>query len=327
MHYLLTGGAGFIGSHLAEKLLKQKGDAVTVLDDFSSGCWENLADLPKEQLFVVEDDVRENAIDGLVAEADAVFHLAAIVGVEQVIGKPRRTISVTVEGGANVVSACVRHHKPLLITSTSEVYGDNPTQPLREDFDLRIGPPCTPRWCYASAKLLEEQSALAEARASSLPVVVVRLFNTVGPRQSGRYGMVLPRFVKAALDEGTLPVYGNGKQTRTFCDVRDVVSAMALLIGDERAWGRVVNIGSENELSIIALAKLVKNVIGGHSRAKFCRAPAGRDDFREIRRRVPDTTVLTELIGDWRLYPLDQTIQAIVSHINVRRCEAATKEN
>lgn len=326
MKYLVTGGAGFIGSHLAEKLLKQ-GDDVTVLDDFSSGTWENLSELPeKRYLCVVEGDVRDVLIDELVERHDAVFHLAAVVGVEQVIQEPRRTLAVTVEGGAKVLASCVKHRKPLLVTSTSEVYGDNPTQPLREDFDARVGPPTTPRWSYAAAKLLEEHMVLAEARASGLPVVVVRLFNTVGPRQTGRYGMVLPRFVQAALDETTLPVYGDGKQRRSFCDVRDVVSALALLIGDERAWGRVLNVGSENELSIIQLAKLVLAVIGGHGRARFIDPGAARAGFREIRRRVPDTGALSGLLGDWQLWPLNRTIQAMVKHVNARRC-APTAEN
>ncbi|MHC4402953.1 MAG: NAD-dependent epimerase/dehydratase family protein [Planctomycetota bacterium] len=327
MRYLITGGAGFIGSHLAEKLLGQ-GDDVTVLDDFSSGSYENLCELPdKARLCIVEGDVRDACVDEMVKECDTVFHLAALVGVEQVVQYPRRTVSVTVEGGANVLAACVRHRRPLLVTSTSEVYGDNPTQPLREDFDLRIGPPTTPRWSYAAAKLLEEQMVLSEGRASGLPAVVVRLFNTVGPRQTGRYGMVLPRFVQAALDEGTLPVYGDGRQTRTFCDVRDVVSALSLVIGYERAWGKVVNVGSDSELSIIQLSKLVLNVIGGGGRAKFAEPGPLRGGFREIRRRVPDTTALHELIGDWRVYPLNKTIQAIAKHVNSCRAGAAAEEN
>lgn len=326
MRYLITGGGGFIGSHLAEKLLGQ-GNDVTVLDDFSSGSYENLCELTnKARLCIVEGDVRDACVDELVKECDAVFHLAAVVGVEQVVSKPRRTISVTVEGGANVLAACLRHRKALLVTSTSEVYGDNHAQPFREDFDLRVGPPTTPRWSYAAAKLLEEQMVLSEARASDLPAVVVRLFNTVGPRQTGRYGMVLPRFVEAALDEGTLPIYGDGKQTRTFCDVRDVVSALSLLIGYEKVWGRVINVGSDSELSIIQLSKLVLNVIGGGGRAKFTSPGPLREGFREIRRRVPDTTALHDLLGDWRLYPIDRTIQAIVKHVNSRRAEAVTKD-
>jgi len=326
MRYLITGGAGFIGSHLAERLASQ-GDEVRIVDDLSSGSSENLlpsTGLGRVQLEVL--DVRETDVDKHVEWADAVFHLAAVVGVEQVWRKPRRTVSVTVEGGANVLAACMRHRRPLLVTSTSEVYGDNPSQPLRESMDLRIGPPDSPRWSYAAAKLVEEQMVLAEWRASGLPVVVCRLFNTVGPRQTGRYGMVVPRFVAWALDEMNLEVYGSGRQTRSFCDVRDVVSALALLIGEERAWGSVVNVGSDVEISIYKLAKLVIDIVGGRGGVSFVKHEDARGaKYREIRRRVPDVSWLTELIGDrWRVYPLEKTVEAVADHI--RNAAAVTEE-
>src|SRR5215207_4196492 len=258
MRALITGGAGFIGSHLSEALIMQ-GHEVVVLDDLSTGRLENVAHLSSSAGFrcVLGSVTDANAVLPLVEQVDVVFHLAAAVGVKLVCQEPIRTIRTNVDGTAVVLDAAKRYRRRVLVASTSEVYGKNESLPYREDANLVLGPPDKTRWGYAASKLLDEFLALAYAREHSLPVTVVRLFNTVGPRQSSRYGMVLPNFVSWALANEPIIVHGQGTQTRSFTWVGDVVWAMMTLINEPRAAGEVFNVGNGEEISIRDLATRV----------------------------------------------------------------------
>jgi UDP-glucose 4-epimerase len=298
---LITGGAGFIGSHLAEALLAA-GRPVRVLDDLSTGALANLAGLEGRtgfefQLGSVADP---STVTRALADVDYVYHLAAAVGVDLVVQHPVRTVETNVAGTENVLAAAAQRGVGVLLTSTSEVYGKSERERFCETDDLLIGPPTASRWSYACSKLLDEFLALAYYREQGLPVTVVRLFNTVGPRQTGRYGMVLPRLVGQALRREPLTVYGDGQQTRCFCHVSDVVRALVELPGRKGAVGEVFNVGSTEEVSIEALAERVKLVTG--SRAEIRRVPyaaAYAPGFEDLRRRVPDTRKLAALTG-WR---------------------------
>lgn len=306
MRYLVTGGAGFVGSHLVEALIVD-GHTVTVVDDLSTGREENLAnvgDHPRLRLEI------RNVVDGvadLIAEVDAVFHLASVVGVRKVMEVPLQTMRSITDGGAAIIRACALHRKPILITSTSEVYGNMNEMPLSENADLRIGPPTTSRWCYAAAKLLEEHRALAYWREIGLPVVVVRLFNTVGPRQTGRYGMVVPRFVEQAMAGEPLTIHGDGLQTRSFCHVADVARGLIALMDSKQAHGQIVNLGSDRETSILRLAEIV--LAQTDSRPGVRCVPK---DFADIRRRVPDLQRARQLLG-WRpTRTLENAVQDVI---------------
>src|SRR5687768_2396011 len=255
-HYLITGGAGFIGSHLAERLLGD-GQRVTLLDDFSTGRMENIqALLTRPDVGLIRASVEEvQTVNLAVQQADAVFHLAAAVGVQLIADQPVRTISTIIRGTEVVLEAANRWRRPVLITSSSEVYGFGTRVPFCETDDIAIGPTVHPRWCYAYAKGIDEFLGLAYFKQFKLPVIVVRLFNTVGPRQVGQYGMVLPRFVEKALAGEMIPVTGDGTQTRCFCHVHDVAAALAKLIETAGAHGQVFNLGSDEEVSIRELAE------------------------------------------------------------------------
>src|SRR6266576_4389178 len=256
MHYLLTGGAGFIGSHLAERLLKD-GHSLTILDDFSTGREGNIAHLRSNpKLDLIRDTVENEQTAALVvSRADAIFHLAAAVGVKLVAEEPVRTIRTTIHGTEVILEAAHRQKKPILITSSSEVYGKGTRVPFREDDDVLMGATRFSRWCYAYSKGIDEFLGLAYHKQFALPVTLVRLFNTVGPRQVGMYGMVLPRFVSAALTNQPLTVYGDGNQTRCFCHVADVVDALIRLMATAAAVGQVFNLGSDQEISMNDLAR------------------------------------------------------------------------
>ena len=266
MRFLITGGAGFIGSHLAERLL-DRGDRVVLLDNLSTGSMENIRHLKSSERMAYHLDNIENRqlLAELVDEADVVVHLAAAVGVKLIVESPVRTIETNVNGMQLILEAACKKRKLVLTASTSEVYGKNTNVPFREDADLVLGPTTKGRWSYAASKALDEFLALSYWKEKKLPVIVVRLFNTVGPRQTGRYGMVLPNFVKAALENRPICVYGNGKQSRCFCDVRDTVEALIRLMESPRAIGEVVNVGNTEEISIEALAQLVKQRTGSRS--------------------------------------------------------------
>lgn len=299
MKYLVTGGAGFIGGHLVESLLADDHEVI-VIDDFSTGSPDNLKsveDNPK--LDVVEGNILDlPELEYLITRSDMVFHLAAAVGVELVVHDPVRTITTNVHGTEKVLKGAVRQNTKLLVASTSEVYGKSEKESFAETDDLLIGPSTHCRWSYACSKLLDEFFAMAYYRASQLPIIVARFFNTVGPRQTGRYGMVLPRFVSKALNSENLQVYGDGEQSRCFCHVLDTVRALRLLADNEAAVGEVFNIGTRRQTSINALAELV--IERAKSSSKIEHIPyekAYEAGFEDMRRRLPDTSKITDLTG------------------------------
>src|SRR5277367_2583601 len=297
-HILVTGGAGFIGSHLVERLLGD-GCSVTIFDDFSTGRRENIAHLAAPgRLQVVQDSVENAATVGvLMANCEVVYHLAAAVGVQLIIDQPVRTIRSIIHGTEVVLDAAYRFGRPVLITSSSEVYGKGTRIPFSEDDDVVVGPTRSSRWCYAYSKGIDEFLGLAYHRQDGLPVVIVRLFNTVGPRQVGMYGMVLPRFVSAAIKNAPLQVYGDGKQTRCFCHVSDVVDALVRLMDSPGGVGQVFNLGGVEEISINELAQRVIAIAGSKSSISHIPyAKAYGQDFDDLPRRVPRLDKLRSVI-------------------------------
>jgi UDP-glucose 4-epimerase len=316
LRFLITGGAGFIGSHLAERLV-QRGDTVVLLDNLSTGSMENIRHLKSSERLSYHLDSIENRqlLAELVDEADVIAHLAAAVGVKLIVESPVRTIETNVNGTQLILEAACKKRKLVLTASTSEVYGKNTNVPFREDADLVLGPTTKGRWSYAASKALDEFLALSYWKEKKLPVVVVRLFNTVGPRQTGRYGMVLPNFVKAALDGKPISVYGNGQQSRCFCDVRDTIEALIRLIDTPRAVGEVVNVGNTEEISIEALARLVKERTGSSSPIEF--VPYDRayePGFEDMMRRVPSVDKLEALTGFRPRTPLTEIIDRVAAY-------------
>lgn len=300
MRYLITGGAGFIGSHLAEEILQSGADEALVLDDLSTGRRENLARLDDgRRLRLVVGTVNDKAaVEACVAECDAVLHLASAVGVRLIIEQPVRTIENIVLGAEVVLGACARYRRPVLLASSSEVYGKGTKIPFSEEDDCVIGPTIKRRWSYACSKALDEFLALAHWHESRLPVFIARLFNTVGPRQTGQYGMVVPRFVRQGLAGEAITVYGDGRQTRCFAHVKDVVGCLARLIRTPEAHGQVVNVGSDEEVSIAELARKVSEMTGGRSDIRFVSyEEAYGEGFDDMRRRVPDLSRASRLVG------------------------------
>jgi UDP-glucose 4-epimerase len=299
LRYLITGGAGFIGSHLAERLL-EKGEQVVLLDNLSTGSMENIRHLKGSDRLDYHLDGIENRqlLAELVDDADVIVHLAAAVGVKLIVESPVRTIETNVNGTQLILEAASKKKKLVLIASTSEVYGKNTNVPFREDADLVLGATTKGRWSYAASKALDEFLALSYWKEKKQPVIVVRFFNTVGPRQTGRYGMVLPNFVKHALDNTPIEVFGNGQQSRCFCDVRDTVEALLHLMPLDRAVGEVINIGNTEEVSIENLAKLVKQRTGSSSAIQFVPYDkAYEPGFEDMMRRVPSIEKLHSLTG------------------------------
>ncbi|MFW3170390.1 NAD-dependent epimerase/dehydratase family protein [Geodermatophilus sp. CPCC 206100] len=310
---LVTGGAGFVGSHLCEALLRE-GRSVTVIDDLSTGRWANIDHLKRDPHFrVIMASATERAlVTEEVARHDLVYHLASAVGVKLIIEQPVRTVETIFHGTDVVLNACARYHRPVLITSTSEVYGKSERIPFREDADVVMGPTSKRRWAYACAKALDEFLALAHHYQSHLPVYIVRLFNTVGPRQTGQYGMVVPSFVRQALSDRPLTVYGDGTQRRCFCSVHDVVDGLLRLPANEAAAGQVVNLGTQEEISILGLAERVIDLCGSRSTIDFVPyEEAYGAGFDDMMRRVPDTRRAAELIGWDPAWRLDDIIQEI----------------
>jgi UDP-glucose 4-epimerase len=314
MRYLITGGAGFIGSHLAERLLHD-GHEVLALDDLSTGRYENVAHLEGRPGFELRvASVTEPAVvERCVTECQAVYHLASAVGVRLVVEQPVKTIETIVNGTDVILRASARYRRPVLLTSTSEVYGKSEKIPFSEGDDCVMGPTTTRRWAYACAKALDEFLALAHWYQTRLPVVVVRLFNTVGPRQTGRYGMVIPRFVAQGLAGEPITVYGDGRQTRCFAHVHDVAGALVKLIGMPEAAGQVFNVGNDQEISIRALAERVRDLTGGKSPIKTIPySEAYTAGFEDMLRRVPDLTKVRRLIGYRPTRDLDQILADIL---------------
>ena len=316
MRVLITGGAGFIGSHLADGLL-ERGHQVYILDDLSTGAIENIRRLRGHERFTYTIDSASTPalVAELVDEADVIYHLAAAVGVELIIDSPVRTIETNVHCTEVVLAAANKKKKPVFIASTSEVYGKSTKLPFSEEGDLVLGPTYTGRWAYACSKAIDEYLALAYWKERGLPVVVGRLFNTVGPRQTGRYGMVVPSFVKQALAGQPIKVYGDGSQQRCFCHVEDVVKALADVMTREEAHGEVFNIGATEEVSIMALAERVKEIAGSDS--DIVTVPydeAYEEGFEDMPRRIPDQSKLWELLGWQPTSDLAEIVDAVVEY-------------
>ena len=321
MRFLITGGAGFIGSHLAERLL-QRGDEVSILDDLSTGSVENIRHLKSHPRFHHVFDTIQNRslLAELVDESEVVFHLAAAVGVRLIVESPVRTIETNVYGTQLVLEAACKKKKLVFAASTSEVYGKSEKVPFHEDDDLVMGATTKGRWSYAASKALDEFLALSYWKERKQPVVIARLFNTVGPRQTGRYGMVLPNFVRQALDGTAITVYGDGRQSRCFCDVADSVEAILRLVATPAAIGEVVNIGNDEEISIEGLAHRVKQQAKSASPIEFIPYDqAYEPGFEDMPRRVPCLDKLVQLTGFRPATPLTKIIDRVIEHETARR--------
>ena len=325
MRYLITGGAGFIGSHLCELLLGQ-GHRVVAIDNMATGRLENIAHLRPLPHFQLVRETIQNAqvLDRLTSECDAVVHLAAAVGVQLIVDDPVHTIETNINGTEAVLAAALRYGCKVLIASTSEVYGKGVRVPFREDDDRVMGPTTRSRWAYATSKAVDEFLGLAYHRQFGLPVVIARLFNTVGPRQTGRYGMVVPRFVRQALRGEPLTVYGDGAQSRCFSDVLDVTRAVAQLAENPHAVGDVFNVGATDEITIRALAERVVALAGSASEiATVPYAEAYGPGFEDMARRVPSIEKIGALIGFAPQFTLDDTLRRVIDYERDRLQEAA----
>ncbi len=316
MNAFITGGAGFIGSHLAEALLAA-GHQVTVLDNLSTGAMENIEHLKGRPGFryVIDSVTNEPVLAELIDGADVVFHLAAAVGVKLIVEAPVHTIETNVHGTEVVLKHANKKKKLVVIASTSEVYGKSTAVPFREDTDLVMGPTTKHRWAYACSKAIDEFLALAYWKERKLPVIIVRFFNTVGPRQTGRYGMVIPNFVRQGLAGQPITVHGDGTQTRSFCYVGDVVEALQRLVAEPRAVGEVFNVGNTEEISIMALAEKVRDLTGG--RSEIVTIPydqAYEAGFEDMPRRVPDLAKISHLVGYAPEVGLDEILARVVDH-------------
>ncbi|MGA8768754.1 MAG: GDP-mannose 4,6-dehydratase [Candidatus Acidiferrales bacterium] len=313
---MITGGAGFIGSHLTEALLR-RGDEVFILDDLSTGSVENIRHLKTHERFhyFFDSITNKQLLAELVDEADIVFHLAAAVGVRLIVESPVRTLETNVYGTQLVLEAASKKKKLVVTASTSEVYGKSDKVPFHEDADLVLGATTMGRWSYAASKAVDEFLALSYWKEKKLPVIVVRLFNTVGPRQIGRYGMVLPNFVRQALDGSPITIFGTGQQSRCFCDVRDTIESILRLIANESAIGEVVNIGSDEEISIEGLARVVKQRTKSESPITYIPYDqAYEPGFEDMPRRVPALEKLQKLTGFRPATPLTEIVDRVVAH-------------
>jgi UDP-glucose 4-epimerase len=313
---LVTGGAGFIGSHLSERLLND-GNTVMVIDDLTTGSIDNILHLKVNQNFkyYLDTILRKSLLLELIDEADTIFHLAAAVGVELIIKNPTRTIETNIRGTDIVLDLAQKKNKKVIVTSTSEVYGKSNKQKFKEDDDLILGPTTKSRWSYAASKIIDEFLALAYYKDKGVPVVIFRLFNIVGPRQTGQYGMVLPRFVKQALSNQPITVYGDGSQTRTFLHVYDAVNAFLKVISCPESCGNIYNIGGDEEISILSLAKTVKTLLDSSSEIIFVPySEAYEKGFEDMHRRVPDVTKINSLTGWKQELSLEKIIKDIAGY-------------
>ncbi|HYS26919.1 MAG TPA: GDP-mannose 4,6-dehydratase [Vicinamibacterales bacterium] len=317
MNALITGGAGFIGSHLAERLLEQ-GHGVIALDNLSTGSIENIRHLKGRERFsyAIDSITNESLLAELIDRSDVVFHLAAAVGVKLIVEQPVYTIETNVHGTEVVLKHANKKKKLVFIASTSEVYGKSTDVPFRETADLVLGPSAKHRWAYACSKLIDEFLALAYWKEKKLPVVIVRLFNTVGPRQTGQYGMVLPTFVRQALAGHPITVFGDGTQSRSFTFVGDVVDALVRLAGDKRAIGEVFNIGNTGEVTIADLAARVKTMTGSCSPIHYIPYDQAYEaGFEDMPRRVPDISKIRAFMGYEPKMQLDDIIRTVIEHM------------
>jgi UDP-glucose 4-epimerase len=324
LRVLITGGAGFIGSHLSDAYV-ERGDEVFCIDDLSTGSFENIAHLKNHPRFQYTIDSVHNqpVVAELIDQCDVVFHLAAAVGVKLIVESPVRTIETNVRGTEVVLSQANKKKKKVLVASTSEVYGLSNDVPFREDGNLVMGATTKGRWSYACSKAIDEFLALAYWREKKLPTIVVRLFNTVGPRQTGQYGMVIPTFVKQALSGRPITVYGNGEQTRCFGYVKDVVGALVALMDRDDSVGEVFNIGSNEEVSINQLAEKVRGLTG--SKSEIVRVPydeAYEEGFEDMPRRVPDISKVGALVGFKPTVTLDEILHSVIEYYSGRQPDA-----
>ena len=331
MHYLITGGAGFIGSHLAEALLARE-DSVTVIDDLSTGSIRNVAHLKTNSRFTYAVGSVMNAplLGELVDAADQVFHLAAAVGVKLIVESPVRTIETNLGCTELVLAAASKKQKKVLLASTSEVYGKSTAVPFREDGDLVLGATTRGRWSYACSKAIDEFLAIAYWRERHCPTTIVRLFNTVGPRQTGRYGMVVPRFVTQALGKQPLTVYGDGRQSRCFTDVHDAVRGMIAVMDADSTVGEVYNVGTQQEIAIVDLARRIIELTESRSEIAFVPfEEAYGDDFEDMPRRVPSLAKIRKAVGYEPTIGLDETLESVIEFHQtpdtVRRWAAPSK--
>lgn len=314
--FLITGGCGFIGSHLCEELIKRN-KKVFVIDDLSTGSIRNIQGLLNHQDFnlFVGNILNCEVIEDLVKKVDFVFHLAAVVGVKKVIENPIESIIVNIEGTYNILKICKKYSKKVLIASSSEIYGKNMQVPFSEDADIVIGSTKRKRWSYATTKAIDEFLSFAFFEEYNLPVIVVRLFNTVGPRQTERYGMVIPRFVKQALSGSDITVFGSGEQSRCFIHVKDVVDCLLDLIEKEESYGDVFNVGSNEEIKIKELALLVKEMTKSHSKIKFVNPEeVYNSGFEDMERRIPDLTKIKKLINFKPKYTIKDIIEDVIEY-------------
>jgi UDP-glucose 4-epimerase len=311
--YLITGGAGFIGSHLTEALVN-RGDQVVVLDNFFTSSMGNLNQV-KDKVNVVEGNILDQTlIRKMVSESDYIVHLAAALGVFNIVNKPLESLKTNLQGSEIVLEAADKYKKPVLIASTSEVYGKNTKVPLSEEDDRIIGHPLKSRWSYSEAKAVDESLAYFYYLENKLPIRIVRFFNTVGPRQVGHYGMVVPRFISAALKNEPLSVYGSGEQIRCFCHVDDAVRALLLVMDSEKSVGQVFNVGNNQQISIMELAKKVIEITGSTSSIeKIAYENAYPEGFEDMQRRVPDISKIKQVLGWTPEINLDQIIKDIAA--------------
>ena len=314
MKYLITGGAGFIGSYLVKKLIS-RGDQVVVFDNLSTGSVNNLTGLDGNYTFEQSSILDKAVIDRFVADSDYVVHLAAALGVFNIVNKPLESLNTNLQGTEIVLEAADKYKRPVLIASTSEIYGKNDKVPLTEEDDRIVGHPLKSRWSYSEAKAVDESLAYFYYLESKLPIRIVRFFNTVGPRQVGNYGMVLPRFVSAALKNQPLQVYGNGDQIRCFCHVDDAVRALILVMDSDQAVGNVFNIGNNQQISILELARKVIEITGSKSEiVKISYFEAYPEGFEDIQVRVPDISKIKNVLGWTPQIGLDQIIKDIAAY-------------
>ena len=311
---LISGGAGFIGSHLADALLAQN-DSVVLLDDLSTGRLTNVEHLVgrSDVEFVLGSILNADLVDSIVSRVDVVYHLAAAVGVELIVEKPLQSLMTNIRGSEIVFEKAHKHGTRVLVTSTSEIYGKNTSDRLSEEDDRILGSPLKSRWSYSEAKAIDEILAYTYWREKGLETVIVRLFNTVGPRQTGSYGMVIPRFVSQALRNDPITVYGSGEQTRCFCYVGDVVNGMVDLCNHPEALGRVFNLGGSEEISMKELAERIITASGSSSRIDYIPYDVAYEEgFEDMQRRVPDTTRAHDLIGFQPTVGLDEIIRLVI---------------
>ncbi len=316
MKILITGGAGFIGSHLAEKLLKED-HTISVIDNLSTGKYSNIIHLTKEKNFsyTIDSILNRDVLRNMVKNCDQIYHMAAAVGVKYIIDNPLLSLQTNIGGTENILEFANKYKKKVLVASTSEIYGKSNTIPFKEEDDRLLGSTHITRWSYSASKAIDEFLALAYYREKKLPVIIARCFNTVGPRQTGQYGMVIPKFVRNALLNHPITIFGDGKQSRCFGDVADITDGMIKLMNTKKAEGQIFNIGNDKEITIEALAQKIKKMAGSNSKIEFIKyEDAYEEGFEDMRHRKPDLTKIKEYIDYKPKFNLDQILERIITY-------------